>query len=161
MGRGRAASAAHRPDGLAAGYVLPHTYADLRHVAVAGRNAVPMVDHHNVTVTAVHAGEDDSSVGGGLDRGSVVGCDVQAGMVFIPAAEGVTAPAETVGDVPAHGPAARGRGEFDLVPVENVLDISQFALQRGCRLFDVAQICFATRASATDVIADVGGSAYT
>src|SRR5262245_78091 len=105
--RCRAASSAPRRDGLAASHVLPHAYADLRHVAVAGRNAVTVVNHHNVTVTGVHAGEDDSSVSRGLDRSTVIGGDVQAGMVFITAAEGVTARAETVGNVPAHGPAAR------------------------------------------------------
>src|SRR5215831_20998441 len=124
MGRGRAARAAYGSDDLAARYVLPCAHTNLRHVGVAGRNPVAVVDHHNIAVTGVHAGVDNSSVRRCLDGGAVIGSDVQSGVVFIPAAERVAAHSETVSDVSAHGPAARGRGEFDLVPVEHVFDVT-------------------------------------
>src|SRR5215831_12199787 len=156
MGRGRAARAAYGSDDLAARYVLPCAHANLRHVGVAGRNAVAVVDHHNIAVTGV----DDSSVSRGLDRSAVIGGDIQADVVFRPATEGVAAHSETVSDVSAHWPSIRSRGEFDLVPVENVFDITQLALQCGGRLLKVAQLCLAVRAPAADFLVDIGGSAY-
>src|SRR5215475_7647961 len=160
MWRGRAACAANGSDDFATRHVLTCAYANLRHVGVAGRNAVAVVDHHNIAVTGVHAGVDDSSVSRGLDRSAVIGGDVQAGVVFITAAEGVAAHPETVSDVSAYRPSTRGRGEFDLVPVENVFDITQLALQCGGRLLKGAQLCFAVGAPAADFLADVGDSAY-
>src|SRR5262245_18001574 len=124
MWRGRAARTANGSDDLATRHVLPLVLTNRRHVAVAGRSAVAVVDHHNIAVTGVHAGVDDSSVSRRVDRGAVIGGDVQSGVVLIPAAERVAAHSVTVSDVSAHGPAARGRGEFDLVPVEHVFDVT-------------------------------------
>src|SRR5262245_39417963 len=105
MWRGRAARTANGSDDLATRHVLPCAHTKLRHVAVTGRNAVAVVDHHNIAVTGVHAGVDDSSVSRRLDRGAMIGGDVQADVVFRPAAERVAAHSETVSDISAHGPA--------------------------------------------------------
>src|SRR5262249_60304356 len=137
MRRGRTARGAHRSDGFAARHVLSHLHPNLRHVAVAGRDAVAVVNHHNVAVAAVRAGESDSSVGSGLDCGSVIGRNIQPGVVFITFAERIATVTETVSDVSAHGPAARGRSEFDLVPVKNIFDPTQLALQGGGRLLNI------------------------
>src|SRR5215510_14716856 len=160
MGRSGAARAAYGSDDLTARHMLPCAHTNLRHVGVAGRNAVSVVDHHNIAVTGVHAGVDDSSVSRGLDRSAVIGGDIQADVVFRPATEGVAAHCEAVSDVSAHWPSIRSRGEFDLVPVENVFDITQLALQCGGRLLKVAQLCLAVRAPAADFLVDIGGSAY-
>src|SRR5262245_35621432 len=160
MWRGRTSGAAHGSDDLAAGHVLSYLHGELRHVAVAGRDSVAVVDHYNVAVTAVHTGEDYSSVSRGLDCGAMIGGDVQARVGLIAAsAERIAAAPETVSDVPAHRPAARSRGEFDLIPVEDILDLPQLALQRGGSIFKVAYLRFAIRASTPDLLAYICGPA--
>src|SRR5262245_12809321 len=160
MWRGRTSSAANGSDDLAAGHVLSYLHSELRHVAITGRDPVAVVDHHNVAVTAVHTGEDYSSVSRGLDRGAMIGGDVQTCVGFIaPSAERIASAAETVSNVSAHGPTTRCRGEFDLVPVEDILDLPQLALQRGCSFFKFAYLRFAIRASTPDFLAYICGPA--
>src|SRR5262249_33518621 len=90
---------------------------------------------------------------------SVIGRNIQPGVVFITFAERIAPATETVSDVSAHGPAARGRGECDLVPVKNIFDPTQLALQGGGRLLTISYLCIPVRASSADVLADIFGSA--
>src|SRR5262249_52055739 len=103
----------------------------------------------------MRAGEDHHPVSRGLDCGPVIGRNIQPGVVFIPLAERIAAVPETVSDVSAHRPAVRGRGELDLISVENIFDLAQLAFQRRGRLFNIAYARFAIRASPSDFPADV------
>src|SRR5215510_14201761 len=104
---------------------------------ITGGNPIAVVDHHNVTVPTISAGEDDDPVRGSIDRNSLIGRNIETGMLLISAAERVTPRPETIGDVAAHRPAIRSRREFDLVPVENIFDLQQLSFERSGRLLDV------------------------
>src|SRR5262245_14498666 len=115
MRRSGTSRAAHGSDHFATRHVLSNLHLDRRHMAVAGCNPVPVVDHHDVAIPSMGAGEDDPSVGRGFNCGSVIGRDIQSGMIFISApAKGVAAASEPVGNVPMYGPSVRCRGEFYL-----------------------------------------------
>src|SRR6266568_2651720 len=69
--------------------LLADLHFDLRHVAVARREAVAMVDLDHVAVAAAPARGFDDAVGGGADRVAGLAAEVEAAMHRGPAQEGV------------------------------------------------------------------------
>src|SRR5437879_4551811 len=80
MRTGRAAGGADLADGLADRDALADLDVDLRHMTVAGRKSVAMVDFDHVAVAAIPAGSGDGAVGGDAHRIAFVTAQIDAGM---------------------------------------------------------------------------------
>ncbi|PAV93290.1 hypothetical protein WR25_26979 [Diploscapter pachys] len=91
---GRTAGRPHQCDQLAARHARAIGDEDLRQMAIAGRDALAVVDLDQIAVTALAAGVIDDAVGGGIDRRADRTGDVDARMHRRGAAERVGADAE-------------------------------------------------------------------
>lgn len=154
--RGRTSCAANGSDLFAACDVLADFDINARHVAISSCDAVPVVNDDYVAVSAKHSSEDNDSISRGLNRSAVIGGDVQTAVRFAAAAaKRITAPAKSIGYVSAHWPAARRRRKSDLIFIENVFDLAQFAFQRSRHSFHVVDAGIGIRSALANVGADV------
>ena len=98
MGRGDAAGCADVSDDLAAMNVLAGGDGESGEVAVAGGDAMAVIDGDEVSVAAHEFGEGDDAVGGGVDRGAVGNRNINAAMERAFSVEGIDALTEGAGE---------------------------------------------------------------
>jgi len=105
---GRTARGAHQRDQIAALHAGVRLDENLGEVAVAGLNALAMIDFDEIAVAVSPFGTVDDAVGGGVDRGSHGAGEIDACMHRGTATEGVGTDTETAGEV-GQGDRAGGR----------------------------------------------------
>src|SRR5215470_18892594 len=108
MRAGRAAGRADKADQLAAGDRISDFHVKLGKMAVAGDQAVAMVDLDHLAVAALPAGSGDRAVSRSNDKIATLAVDVHTGMKFVyPTAEGISPEAEFIIDLAGVRPHVR------------------------------------------------------
>ena len=104
MRAGGASALAYVADGVAAVDVLSGGDGEAGEVAVAGGNAVAVVEHDGASVASEEVGEGDGAVGGSDHGRAYVGGDIDAGVEGAFSVKGIDALAEGAGDLAFNGP---------------------------------------------------------
>jgi len=109
MGAGGASALANVADGVAAVDVLSGSDGEAGEVAVAGGDAVAVIEHDGASVAAEEVGEGDGAVGRRDHGRAYVGGDIDAGVEGAFSVKGIDAFAERAGDLAFDGPEIGSR----------------------------------------------------
>ena len=109
MGAGGASALANVADGVAAVDVLSGGDGEAGQVAVAGGDAVAVIEHDGASVAAEEVGEGDGTVGRRDHGRAYVGGDIDAGVEGAFSVKRIDALAERAGDLAFDGPEIGSR----------------------------------------------------
>src|ERR1700677_3284018 len=109
MGAGGASALPNVADGIATVDVLSGGDSEAGKMAVAGGDAVAVVEHDGAPVAAEEVSEGDGAVGGGNYGRTYVGGDIDPGVEGAFSVEGIDALAERAGDLAFDGPEIGSR----------------------------------------------------
>ena len=104
MGASGTPARSHVTDGVATVDVLPGGDGEAGEMAVAGGDAVAVVEHDGAPVASEEVGEGDGAVGGSDHGRAYVGGDVDAGVEGAFSIKGIDALTERSGDLAFDGP---------------------------------------------------------